>query len=523
MKLKLLAALTAFTMITQAMESPVRKPAHKEQRDIDRAIASSLRNNTVQALGRNSEQNDLRRALAFSRQAHGQANRQTVLQRQDDLQRTLDLSKQEFEREEVNRMSSPLFDINNDNNVGQDDLQRVMAFSKQTHEQEQAKRQAALQRQVDDELQQAIDLSNKEFEREEAKRVSEGQQRLNAELFNYKYKAHAECPCGRCYAMANRFAGAVHIRDLLDRGADLNAADEHGWTILHRVAQDGFVNAVAFLLERGANVTAVTPEGDTPLHVASSVGCAQLLVQHEAPLEARNNNGDTPLMNQIMNRHRPLEIVHCLLEYGASTEVVDNQQRFPLGIMLEYGLLPPDDFLLKRGVPINETSSVLLPAAGTRRADLCNQIVTNAYLPCPSKEEIKPIRERLKAALMAMRRISVYFSRDLRAKVLSCDPDLEKDLLLVRYYDHCHGYDIGQAGMALLVRKMPEYVIELLKKHMRAVSDTMRYDFLIASVFDPDTLESNFGQTIRANVLRRLGIVEEKEEVVSQVEASDED
>ena len=57
-------------------------------------------------------------------------------------------------------------------------------------------------------------------------------------------------------------------RLLLDRGADVNAANEAGQTPLHAAAAIGANGVVRFLVERGARLDAKTRQGRTPLDEA---------------------------------------------------------------------------------------------------------------------------------------------------------------------------------------------------------------------------------------------------------------
>jgi ankyrin repeat protein len=58
------------------------------------------------------------------------------------------------------------------------------------------------------------------------------------------------------------------IRLLLERGADVNAADGNGRTALHGAAQKGYDRIVAFLAERGASLDVKDRRGLTPLDAA---------------------------------------------------------------------------------------------------------------------------------------------------------------------------------------------------------------------------------------------------------------
>src|SRR6266550_181758 len=63
------------------------------------------------------------------------------------------------------------------------------------------------------------------------------------------------------------------VRTLLQKGADVNAAQNDGMTPLHWAAERGDAEMAEMLLYAGANVAAVTRIGQyTPLHLASHSG-----------------------------------------------------------------------------------------------------------------------------------------------------------------------------------------------------------------------------------------------------------
>src|SRR3989337_3333155 len=60
------------------------------------------------------------------------------------------------------------------------------------------------------------------------------------------------------------------INILLDHGTDIEARDNNGWTPLHDAASNGHQATAAFLLERGANIEARDNNGRTDLHHAAA-------------------------------------------------------------------------------------------------------------------------------------------------------------------------------------------------------------------------------------------------------------
>lgn len=67
----------------------------------------------------------------------------------------------------------------------------------------------------------------------------------------------------------DRGGSVARIRDLIARGADVNARNHKGQTALHCAAKAGFVAIVSLLLDHGAEVDSKDRAGQTPLVTAS--------------------------------------------------------------------------------------------------------------------------------------------------------------------------------------------------------------------------------------------------------------
>jgi ankyrin repeat protein len=65
-------------------------------------------------------------------------------------------------------------------------------------------------------------------------------------------------------------------------GAEVNIAQEGGWTPLHQAAAHGQIEIIKLLLEHKANVNSKSDDGSTPLQMAQNKGyseAAELLVR----------------------------------------------------------------------------------------------------------------------------------------------------------------------------------------------------------------------------------------------------
>jgi ankyrin repeat protein len=90
------------------------------------------------------------------------------------------------------------------------------------------------------------------------------------------------------------------VRLLIDRGADVNAADRQGWTALHFGGRDQNPELVRILLDACAEVDPVDAYGDTPLwravsELGSDTRTVDLLLERGADPERKNNYGISPL------------------------------------------------------------------------------------------------------------------------------------------------------------------------------------------------------------------------------------
>lgn len=150
-----------------------------------------------------------------------------------------------------------------------------------------------------------------------------------------------------------------YARNLLERGADVNAKDSIGATPLHWAAKSGSDKVAALLLQHGADVNAKTEDnygsgGFTPLHWAAesrSVKIAALLLKHGADVDERNAGGHTPLHTAaetygdrstasytVGGSEKEKKTVTVLLRHGADVNAKEDfSRRTPLHYVVRAG------------------------------------------------------------------------------------------------------------------------------------------------------------------------------------------
>ena len=166
-------------------------------------------------------------------------------------------------------------------------------------------------------------------------------------------------------AMAAQFSHTPEtVRLLLDGGAEVDQRIGDGVTpLMFAVHELGFPGIVTLLIERGAEVDARSNSGSSPLHRAAqastksryqayfffnacdtdddrvrrgaedlrkrSLQITQLLLDTGAQVDARDENGNTPLTVAAKGNVRP-EIIQLLIEKGAEVNALNNDGSTPL-------------------------------------------------------------------------------------------------------------------------------------------------------------------------------------------------
>ena len=179
------------------------------------------------------------------------------------------------------------------------------------------------------------------------------------------------------------------VRRLLDAGADPNASNEEGVTVLHRaiVSSDEIdvsdvAAVVELLLDAGSVVNAQLPAGDydlffdagdTPLHVAAEWGwvdICRLLLERDANVHTRNANGETALLTSWSLEPK---IIGLLLDAGADMDARNAQGTTPLHFAARWGYSESVQLLLNAGADVDardaDGDTALHRAAGLKNRD----------------------------------------------------------------------------------------------------------------------------------------------------------
>lgn len=134
-----------------------------------------------------------------------------------------------------------------------------------------------------------------------------------------------------------------------------------GLTLMMTAAFYGQTEVVEYLLKNGANVHIASRDlNQTAMHCAAygnNVDIIKLLKFYRADINARDKNGQTPLMYAIMSEERYLEkfeeketIKFIIKNEDTKLDIQDKEGCTALGYALATGQMDVKDFLLSKGV-----------------------------------------------------------------------------------------------------------------------------------------------------------------------------
>jgi ankyrin repeat protein len=125
----------------------------------------------------------------------------------------------------------------------------------------------------------------------------------------------------------------TRVKDLLQRGADLDERDIMNSNALHMAAMYGHTEVALLLVAKGADVNARGYKDITPLGEAAFCGhteTVRFLIENGADVNATTEQGGTALMSCAWDGHT--ELARLLIENGADISASDKAGNTALSI-----------------------------------------------------------------------------------------------------------------------------------------------------------------------------------------------
>ncbi|XP_031624690.1 serine protease persephone-like [Contarinia nasturtii] len=123
------------------------------------------------------------------------------------------------------------------------------------------------------------------------------------------------------------------VKDLINRGANVNSQDDLNETPLHKTAERGFTEIVKYLIDNGANVSAANGFEETSLHMAALNGhieIVKILIGKGGNVNVKNDHKETPLHMAAFYGH--IEIIKYLVDHGADVSARSDKNETPLAM-----------------------------------------------------------------------------------------------------------------------------------------------------------------------------------------------
>ena len=144
------------------------------------------------------------------------------------------------------------------------------------------------------------------------------------------------------------------VRELLGRGAAIEARDRLGRTALALAAKEGRTRVAELLIERGASVNTRAISGATPLFFATEAdhsSTAKYLLAQGADVSLPGAGGLTPLMAAAFNGNA--ELVGLYLTKGADPHTLDASGKAAMAYAAARGFSRVVGRLIEAGIDVN--------------------------------------------------------------------------------------------------------------------------------------------------------------------------
>jgi len=144
--------------------------------------------------------------------------------------------------------------------------------------------------------------------------------------------------------------GLQLAKQLIGQGVNIDAKDDHDFTLLHTAARNGHDDVVKLLLKHGASIDARDCDDSTPLYLAATFNrhnVVQILLDNGADVNAKAKVNCTPLHVAAQNGHDV--VVKLLLQYKAKVDARTQEGCTPLQFAAEEGKTSAAQLLLEKG------------------------------------------------------------------------------------------------------------------------------------------------------------------------------
>jgi ankyrin repeat protein len=149
------------------------------------------------------------------------------------------------------------------------------------------------------------------------------------------------------------------LHQLLNHGAEVDATDENGRTLLIAAAANNDLNVIAVLMQNGANALATTPDGVNAAITAAANGhlsALQVFIGDlHVPIDATTSSGLTAVLIAAKRGHA--RVVKYLLARGADIHALTHTGQDIIMLAATSGHLEVLRYVIeKRGIPVNTTT-----------------------------------------------------------------------------------------------------------------------------------------------------------------------
>jgi len=156
------------------------------------------------------------------------------------------------------------------------------------------------------------------------------------------------------HAVAGRCSTEL-MKLLIDRGADVNAADEEGNTPLHFAARNGYPDVIGMLTVRGADILRQNKEGETPVDTARLFSHPLAAAVMKEKVGERDMNLKARELFIAIDRNDPAKVRELVTGGKAlvNAKEASGEGRTPLHLAVEKGNAEIVEYLISQGAKVN--------------------------------------------------------------------------------------------------------------------------------------------------------------------------